>query len=228
MSGAPAWEDDVLLDLVMDVAWDEAPGGDGSSGEGPRERAGAYEALSRLLKTQRSGDAVRWTEFDTPFGPMYVAATGRGLARVSWQQEREAAFLEELERRWPDRPVIHDAAALAEARGQMEGYFRGERERFDLPVDLADLPPFQRDVLEAVRRVPFGDVVPYAELARRIRRPQAHRAVGNALGRNPVAIVVPCHRVVRSDGSLGGYGGGVEYKKRLLRIEGRADLLRTG
>lgn len=224
MSGAAAWDDDVLLDLLMDVAGDGSTDEDGS--EAPRARA--YQTLSRLLMAQHPGDAVRWTGFETPFGPMYVAATGRGLARVSWQREREAAFLEEMERRWPDRPVIHDAVALSEARSQMEAYFRGDRERFDLPVDLADLPPFQRDVLEAVRRVPFGDVVPYAELARRIRRPRAHRAVGNALGRNPVAIVVPCHRVIRSDGALGGYGGGVEYKKRLLRLEGRADLLRTG
>ena len=195
---------------------------------GPEDDAAGWAALARLLGDQRPDEAVRWSGLDTPFGAMYLAATGRGLARVSWDQPGEDAFVDELERRWPDRPVVRDPAALAEARAQMEAYFSGERDRFDVAVDLSDLPPFQRDVLEAVRRVPFGDVVPYAELARRIRRPRAHRAVGNALGRNPVAIVVPCHRVVRSDGTLGGYGGGVAYKERLLRLEGRSDLLRTG
>ncbi len=97
-----------------------------------------------------------------------------------------------------------------------------------MEVDLSTLTEFERSVLaELTEAIKFGQVLPYSELARRIGKPKAARAVGNAVGVNPVPIVVPCHRVVRLDGGLGGYGGGVEYKERLLRIEGRGDLLRA-
>lgn len=172
--------------------------------------------------------AVRWYRFPTPFGSMYVAATEKGLARVSWEQRDEDAFVAEMEGRYPDRPVVRDPEALAPAERELREYFAGERERFDLRVDLDALSPFEQRVLRAARRLGHGQVVPYAELARRVGRPRAYRAVGNALGKNPVAIVVPCHRVIRSDGSLGGYGGGPEYKGYLLRLEGREDLLRAG
>jgi methylated-DNA-[protein]-cysteine S-methyltransferase len=133
-----------------------------------------------------------------------------------------------MEERFPGRPVVRDGERLVEAERELREYFAGERSSFDLPVDLSSLSPFDRRVLEvAFRTIRFGEVVPYAELAKRIGKPKAARAVGGALGRNPVAIVVPCHRVVRSDGSLGGYGGGVRYKERLLEIEGRRDLLRA-
>ncbi len=193
-----------------------------------RVRSDDDRLLALLLAAQEPGDAVRFDRFASPFGTMYLAVTGRGLARLSWDQPGDDAFAAELEARWPDRPVIRDRGALAPFREQLEAYFRGELDHFDLPVDLGGLPSFQREVLEAVSRVPYGSVIPYSELARRIRRPRASRAVGNALGRNPVAIVVPCHRVVRRDGSLGGYGGGVEFKERLLALEGHEDGLRAG
>ena len=110
----------------------------------------------------------------------------------------------------------------------MEEYFAGTRTVFDQDVDLSVLSDFERSVLQTAREIPYGEVIPYAELARRIDKPKASRAVGNALGHNPVAIVVPCHRIVRSDGSLGGYTGGVEFKRKLLAIEGRLDLLLAG
>lgn len=192
------------------------------------EEAAEFAALRGAISACCAEDVVRWHHFKTPFGTMYVAATDDGLARVSWQQRGPDAFVRELARRFPGHLVVHDPDALAEAERQLREYFAGERSSFDLPVDLSALSEFDRRVLEAARRIRFGEVVPYAELAKRIARPKAVRAVGNALGRNPVAIVVPCHRVIRSDGSLGGYGGGVEYKKRLLAIEGRRDLLRAG
>lgn len=193
-----------------------------------RTAAREYAALKRLLGGQLGVEAVRFDGFRTPFGKMYVAATDKGVAQLSWHARSDDDFASRLEERWPDRPVIRDPAGVAAAREQLERYFRGELDRFDLPVDLSDLPAFQRSVLNAVRKVPYGQVVPYGELARRIRKPTAARAVGNALGANPVAIVVPCHRVVRGDGKLGGYGFGLEYKERLLAIEGREDLLRAG
>ena len=128
--------------------------------------------------------------------------------------------MEGLREEFPDRPALRDPDALADVERQLAEYFAGSRRRFDLEVDLRPLTRFQRRVLEAAREIPYGRVVPYAELARRIGRPRASRAVGNALGHNPVGIVVPCHRVVKSDGGLGGYTGGVEFKERLLALEG--------
>lgn len=190
-------------------------------------QAAEFAALRAALPECCAEGAIRWHSFPTPFGTMYVAATERGLARVSWGRGAQS-FVRELEERFPGRVVAHDPTALAETERQLREYFAGTRSRFELPVDLGTLSEFDRRVLETARTIPYGEVIPYSELARRIARPQAARAVGNALARNPVAIVVPCHRVVRNDGSLGGYGGGIAYKKKLLAIEGRNDLLRTG
>lgn len=192
------------------------------------EEAVEFRFLEGALQDCCGSDTVRWNAFQTPFGRMYAAVTDSGLAKVSWQQGSDDTFVEWLEERFPDQPVVRDAEGLAEVERQLGEYLRGERDRFDLPVDLSAVSEFDRKVLEAARRLSFGQVVPYAELARRIGRPKAARAVGGALGRNPVAIVVPCHRVVRKDGGLGGYGGGVEWKERLLAIEGREDLLKAG
>lgn len=220
--------EDRILAMVLGEEDDVAAAEAAATERAARAAAREYAALKRMLGGQIAVEAVRFDGFRTPFGRMYVAATDKGVARVSWLASSDDDFARQLEDRWADRPVIRDPAAVATAREQLERYFRGELDRFDLPVDLSDLPTFQRSVLNAVRKVPFGRVVPYGELARRIRKPTAARAVGNALGANPVAIVVPCHRVVRGDGKLGGYGFGVEYKERLLTLEGREDLLRAG
>lgn len=195
--------------------------------EGCREDAVVFTGLADELPGCCAEEVVRWHRFTTPFGTMYVAATDRGLVRVSWQQRSQETFEREMEERFPDRPVVHDPDALAEVERQLREYFGGDRSRFDLPVDLSALSPFERRVLESARGIPYGQVVPYSELAQRIGKPKAARAVGNALGHNPVAIVVPCHRVVRRDGGLGGYTGGVRYKRDLLKIEGRDDLARA-
>lgn len=178
---------------------------------------------------EESAAALRWDRFESTFGPVCVAATDRGLARLSATHHDTDAFRQHLEKRYPDRPVIHDEAALRHIRRELEEYFTGRRSSFEVPVDLSVRSDFEQRVLGTLRKeVPFGEVIPYGELARRIGRPKAARAVGNALGKNPVPIVVPCHRVIRSDGSLGGYTSGLDYKRRLLSIEGRDDLLRTG
>ena len=103
---------------------------------------------------------------------------------------------------------------------QLREYFAGRRRRFDTTVDLAGQTPFQRQVLEAAARVPAGSVASYGDIARAIGRPTATRAVGAALGQNPVPIIVPCHRIIGSDGGLHGYGGGLDVKEKLLRLEG--------
>lgn len=119
-------------------------------------------------------------------------------------------------------PVSADGAIAATALRQLAEYLRGERRAFELPLAPGELPPFRRRVLAELARVPYGATVGYGELAARCGRPGAARAVGNAVGRNPLPVVVPCHRVVRSDGSLGGYGGGRRRKRELLRLEGAA------
>lgn len=192
------------------------------------DQAAEFRALELAVPDCCRDSAIRWHRFRSPFGTMRIAASARGLVELSWRAGDDDGFVEGLEARFPGRPVVRDGDRLARAERELLEYFEGERARFDVPVDLSGLGGFQRQVLEAARRLPFGTVVPYSELARRIGRPKAARAVGNALGRNPVAIIVPCHRIVRTDGSLGGYTGGLEYKRRLLEIEGRDDLLRAG
>jgi O-6-methylguanine DNA methyltransferase len=125
-----------------------------------------------------------------------------------------------------DRPATGVARRLAErAREEIAEYLAGQRAFFSVPVDLSEVPAFQRQVLEAARRIPFGEARPYAWIAERVGRPRAVRAVGTALGRNPVPLLVPCHRVWRSDGGLGGYLFGVDVKRRLLDLERRTPVL---
>lgn len=195
--------------------------------EGCREAAVELAGVRSDVVESCDGHTVRWHRFQAPFGPMNVAATHRGLARLTWDADGDDGFVEHLEDRFPDDVVVRDGSALAAAEAQLREYFAGERTSFELPVDLSRLSDFQRRVLRATREIGFGEVQAYGEVARRIGRPRAARAVGGALGRNPVAIVVPCHRVVRSDGSLGGYGGGVQWKERLLSLEG-AELAPAG
>jgi O-6-methylguanine DNA methyltransferase len=116
--------------------------------------------------------------------------------------------------------VVEDPARTAGLRRQLEEYFAGERREFDLTL-APEGTPFERSVWEELRRIPFGETRSYGEIARAIGRPNAFRAVGRANGANPIPIVVPCHRVIGSDGSLTGFGGGLEAKSRLLEIEGR-------
>ncbi|MGH2594324.1 MAG: methylated-DNA--[protein]-cysteine S-methyltransferase [Anaerolineae bacterium] len=192
--------------------------------EGRRESKAYRKALGMLDSLYRDAPALRpkraahYTTMRTPVGRLFVAATGAGLVRVSFRQN-EASFVADLRRRLK-MDVVKSADKLAGIVAQLEAYFAGKRRAFDVPVDLSHVAPFQRSVLMAARSVPAGQVVSYGEIARRIGRPTASRAVGQALGHNPVPIVIPCHRVVASSGGLGGYTGGLEIKKRLLQMEG--------
>ena len=150
---------------------------------------------------------------------MRIAVSRKGLVTLSWQPMSDAAFVVKLERRHPKVRVTYDGGELQRVETQLLEYFEGKRRNFDVAIDFADMTDFQRAVLSEARSFDFGAITTYSEIANRIGRPKASRAVGNALGRNPGAIIVPCHRVVRSDGSLGGYTGGVEYKTLLLDIE---------
>lgn len=189
------------------------------------DRATGYRDLDRSADACRAGPVIRWRGFSSPFGTMRIAASRRGLVDLSWQAPSDDVFIAGLERRHVGAPVVCDGDELAAAETQLDEYFHGRRQRFDLAIDLSALTDFQRAVLAAAAALDFGEVATYTDIATRIGRPKASRAVGNALGRNPVAIIVPCHRVLRSDGSLGGYTGGLRYKRALLDIEGRSDFL---
>jgi methylated-DNA-[protein]-cysteine S-methyltransferase len=154
---------------------------------------------------------------DTPVGILGLASGARGLRRLSFV-ENEDAFIELLLAEQEGAPVLR--SALDDVRRALDRYFAGRRLDFDLKVDLSDLPFFQRRVLDATARIPVGQVATYTQMATRAGSPRASRAAGNALHHNPVAIVVPCHRVLRADGSLGGYGGGLPIKEWLLEHEG--------
>ena len=164
---------------------------------------------------------VAYSSVDSPLGPLVVAATPKGLVRVSYTEFRgEDEVLEDLARRVSPR-VLEAPAKLDPVRRELDEYFDGRREDFDVAIDWSYLAGFTREVLRATAAIPFGDVSTYAGVAEAAGSPRAVRAAGNALGANPMPVVVPCHRVLRTGGALGGYTGGVERKEFLLRLEGR-------
>ncbi|KPI12976.1 Methylated-DNA--protein-cysteine methyltransferase [Actinobacteria bacterium OK074] len=172
----------------------------------------------------RQEQRVVWTVVATDIGPLLLAATPEGLVNVVFHATGEVLdrALERLASRLGTAPV-KDAGSplLAEAIRQVAAYFAGERRDFELPLDWSLISGFNRQVLrELASGVPYGSVVGYGDLARRVGQPGAAQAVGTAMGANPLPVVVPCHRVVESDGGIGGFGGGLEAKRTLLAIEG--------
>ncbi|MEU2925225.1 methylated-DNA--[protein]-cysteine S-methyltransferase [Streptomyces sp. NPDC048304] len=167
---------------------------------------------------------VVWAVVRSEIGPLMLAATPDGLVNVVFhatEAVRDRA-LERLAARLGAAPVEDpDAPVLAEAIGQLRAYFAGERHDFDLPLDWSLISGFNRQVLrELAAGVPYGTVVGYGDLAGRVGQPGGAQAVGAAMGANPLPVVVPCHRVVESDGGIGGFGGGLETKRKLLALEG--------
>jgi methylated-DNA-[protein]-cysteine S-methyltransferase len=164
---------------------------------------------------------------DSPFGRLFLAVSERGLVRVAYPDRDVDRELDRLAR-WVSPRIVESPAATDGARRELEEYFEGRRVRFEVPVDLVLVRGFTRRVLRATARIPFGAVATYGEVAARAGNPRATRAAGNALAANPVPIVIPCHRVIRSGGDLGGYTSGLERKVTLLRLEGVALSALTG
>jgi methylated-DNA-[protein]-cysteine S-methyltransferase len=156
---------------------------------------------------------------DSPIGPLLVAATDRGLLRVSFSGQEPGAELEEIARVAGPR-VLRAPRSVETAHRELDEYFAGSRRAFDLALDLRGLAPFSITVLGELANVPYGNTATYGELAARAGRPKAARAVGMVMNRNPVPVVLPCHRIVGASGSLVGYGGGLDRKIALLRLEG--------
>ena len=148
--------------------------------------------------------------FDTPIGELLLAGEGDGLSMIG--------FPKGSMRRDPEPEWIYNEEPLENARTQLTEYFSGQRKDFDLPLKL-DGTEFQVSVLEALLKIPYGETTSYGAVAKQIGRPKAVRAVGAANGRNPIPIIVPCHRVIGSSGDLTGFGGGLDTKEALLRLE---------
>ena len=159
-----------------------------------------------------------WTETNSPLGRLYIAASEQGLCAIKFgrlEPDVKSLFRSPIQR---DRKANLSNQACA----QLEEYFSGRRRIFELPLDLSSLTPFQRKVLAVTSRIPWGEVWSYQKVANEMAQAKSSRPVGQALGRNPIPIVIPCHRVIASDGSLGGYCGktGLDFKRWLLRHEG--------
>ena len=164
---------------------------------------------------------VAYTVMQTPVGALLLATTRLGLVRVAFAAEGHDQVIAALARLVSPR-ILESRSALEGASRQLEEYFAGERRSFDVPVDLRFAHGFRRGVLEHLRQIPYGHTESYAVVAEATGSPRAVRAVGSACATNPLPVVVPCHRVVRSDGGLGGYLGGTAAKEYLLRLESAA------
>ncbi|HEU5143318.1 MAG TPA: methylated-DNA--[protein]-cysteine S-methyltransferase [Solirubrobacterales bacterium] len=177
--------------------------------------------LQRL--TERAAAAglvdVAYASTDSPFGRLLVAATPRGVVRIGLPNQDSDLLLEDLAGRVSPR-VLEVPAQLDEVRRELDLYFEGKLTEFDLPLDWQLTSGFRRNAQRAIARIPYGKTRSYTEIAASAGNERAVRAAGTACGTNPLPIVVPCHRVLRSGGALGGYGGGLPMKEALLRMEG--------
>jgi methylated-DNA-[protein]-cysteine S-methyltransferase len=178
----------------------------------PASPAGAAEAAGLL--------DLAYATYDSPVGLLVLAATPAGLVSVTFTDGEIDAALERLARIVSPR-VLHSTRRLDEPRRELDEYFAGRRRTFELELDRHLTRGFVRRVLDATARIPYGSVSTYARVAAEAGSPRGSRAAGNALGANPIPIIVPCHRVLRTGGELGGYGGGPERKRVLLEAERR-------
>ena len=178
-------------------------------------------ATERAIAAARDAGVVdvSYTTTDSPLGELLVAKTDKGLVRLVWLEWGLDELLTELADKVSPR-VVEAPAPLDDVRRQLDEYFAGDRHDFDLPLDLAMVHGFRRRALRSLAKVPYGELTTYRAVATKAGNERAVRAAGSAVGANPVPVILPCHRVVRTGGGLGGYGGGLDRKRFLLRLEG--------
>jgi methylated-DNA-[protein]-cysteine S-methyltransferase len=188
-----------------------------------REAAATLPSAAALDLQRVAGEGlldVAYATVDSPLGPLVVAATPRGLVRLAYTGSRdEGEVVEDLAGKLSPR-ILEAPERLDDVRRELDEYFDGRRVDFEVPIDWSLTHGFTGKVLRQTARIGYGKTSTYAEVAGRAGSPRAVRAAGNALGSNPIPVVVPCHRVLRTGGALGGYTGGVERKEFLLRLEG--------
>jgi methylated-DNA-[protein]-cysteine S-methyltransferase len=189
---------------------------------GPNDAREQAAAAAGRLTERIAADGladVSYAPVDSPFGTLHAAVTRRGLVRLAFPEESVDGFLERLARKLSPR-IVASPGSLDPVRRELDEYFNGRRRDFDLKLDWTLITPFARRVLRMTAAIPYGGHLSYAEVAAEAGSPRGARAAGNALGANPIPIVIPCHRVLHSGGGLGGYGGGPERKRYLLEMEG--------
>ena len=186
-----------------------------------RRRAPIPDPLPDLTEAAAAAGLldVAYATFDSPLGTLLLASTPRGLVRLAYLNGDEAEVLEHLADRLSPR-ILAAPRRLDEPRRELDEYFEGTRRRFEVPLDWRLTRGFTRRVLEATARIPYGATATYKQVATEAGNALAFRAAGNALGSNPIPIIVPCHRILHSGGGLGGYTGGLERKRVLLGVEG--------
>lgn len=190
-------------------------------GEGARERELARDAAERVAR-RASGEGlaeISYAAADSPFGELLLLATRQGLVRVAFPEEDPDAVLDRVASRISSR-IVRASAPLEEARRELDRYFEGGLRDFGVALDWSLIGPFAQRVLHATAAIPYGGTLTYTQVAAQAGSPRGSRAAGNALGSNPIPIVIPCHRVLRAGGALGGYGGGLPRKRFLLELEG--------
>jgi methylated-DNA-[protein]-cysteine S-methyltransferase len=180
--------------------------------------AGAIERLTARAAEEGLLD-VAYATADSPFGQLLLAQTPKGLIRLGLPSQDYDELLTDLAQRVSPR-VVEAPAQLDEARRELDLYFEGKLRSFELPLDWRLSHGFRRKVLRAIARIPYGQTRNYTEMATRAGNERAVRAAGSACGSNPIPLVVPCHRVLRTSGALGGYAGGLPMKEALLELEG--------
>ncbi len=179
-----------------------------------------HEKLAAAAQAEGLLD-IAYRTLDTPVGPLLLAATDRGLLRVAYSIENHDTVLQQLSERVSPR-IMHAPARLDNAARELAEYFAGHRTGFDLPLDWRLSAGFRATVLHHLPDIAYGQTASYATVAGLAGNPKAARAVGTACATNPLPVVVPCHRVVRADGSMGGYLGGADAKRTLLTLESAA------
>jgi methylated-DNA-[protein]-cysteine S-methyltransferase len=184
-----------------------------AAGAGPRARGSGWGAVAG------GRGEIAYAVIDSPLGRLLLAATDRGLVRLAYVPEGPDPVLWDLVERISPR-VRERPGRLEGVRRELDAYFAGRRTAFETPLDTRLVAGFRRDVLAATAAIPYGELGTYGEVARAAGRPGGARAAGGALGANPLAVVIPCHRVVRTGGALGGYGAGLWRKRFLLELEG--------
>ena len=167
----------------------------------------------------REVNEVHYAHIDTPVGKLMVGSSERGLCKVSFALEVDAEFFAWLEDHFPSAIFRENRKKNDQYLKAIDGYFKGKVKRFDFKLDLKS-DGFRRDALLALSKVPYGKAISYGDLAALAGSPRAARAAGSACASNPIAIVIPCHRVIGSGGKIGGYGGGLHHKRYLLEMEG--------
>ena len=162
---------------------------------------------------------ITYAALDTPIGRLLIAKTGSGLCKISLPSKNDSSFFHWLKDHFPKEKIVENADSLSVEINQLQQYFDGERSKFTFSLDLRTTP-FRNNTLQKVAKIPFGKTASYKDIAVQINNKKAVRAVGSANAWNPIPIVIPCHRVIAHNGSLGGYGGGLPMKKWLLKHEG--------